>query len=118
MTKSQKQAIEEVVRACRKHEKAVKRIQCYLGSMEGGVIDCIADGLAISATKLEVVLQEEKQAKKPNDRVSSDWKCDTCGRVSKGHNLAWISRNGTPGCDCGSDMQVYSITIDGVTQKV
>lgn len=51
-------------------------------------------------------------------RARSNWKCPECGRTSKGHTFSWVARNGTVLCDCGSDMELFSVTIDGITQKV
>lgn len=50
-----------------------------------------------------------KLVKIPNDSVSSDWKCPECGNKSKGHTFQWHQDNGTPQCECGTDMKLRSV---------
>lgn len=50
-----------------------------------------------------------KLVKIPNDSVSSDWKCPDCGNKSKGHTFQWHQDNGTPQCECGTDMKLRSV---------
>lgn len=52
-----------------------------------------------------------------NERVSSDWVCPDCRKKSKGHTFAWLAQNGTVTCDCGSDMILHAINIDGETES-
>ncbi len=61
MNKSQRQAIQEVLEATRTHEKAIHRMRSLYN--HGVSLKDIEEGLAISATKLEVVLKETKNRK-------------------------------------------------------
>ena len=53
-----------------------------------------------------------------NDRATSSWFCPSCGKTSKGHTFNWHAINGTPTCDCGGDMMLEAVVIDGVSQAI
>ena len=53
-----------------------------------------------------------------NDRATSSWKCPDCDKESKGHTFKWIMTNGTVTCDCGCNMDLVAVVIDGVSQDI
>lgn len=47
----------------------------------------------------------------PKDGVQSTWKCPECGETSEGHTFEWCQYNGTPRCECGTDMVVAEVYL-------
>lgn len=88
-------------------------------SDEGCTGDLTVTSKRAVAKLQKALLAQQKQADRPvNHRVESTWKCPSCGKLSYGHSFKWFQRNGTPSCECGDDMCLHAIVIDGVSQKV
>jgi hypothetical protein len=92
--------------------KAAKNCINGYGEMPSNARDPIKANRAIR-------IVEKSLAPVSNDaRATSTWKCPDCGLISEGHTFSWMVKNGTVTCDCGTDMDLEAVVIDGVSQKV
>jgi hypothetical protein len=100
--------------------KLIKAAQAVVSnaSDEGCSDDLTVTSKRAVAKLQKALLAHQEQAARPvNDRVESIWKCPSCDKLSYGHSFKWFENNGTPTCDCGDDMCLNAIIIDGVSQK-
>jgi hypothetical protein len=62
-------------------------------------------------TKKTEKVVTSKKAVIPKNSVESTWKCPECGTTSEGHTFEWCQYNGTPTCECGTDMVVFEVYL-------